>query len=156
MPSQTITFTSAVSGTGTYTNTSYYQLDNTYECTPETPSVWDGAYSFANGCIFTGTFLGSSSPNTVATTQGGGTVSETLWMDYDLPVTAATTIGNTWQGQAPLSFSLTTGGNTENVNYIQSSGSTSTNSAPNFDWLLLAPFLLVGVVALMGRKKIRF
>lgn len=151
--SLTITFQTCGSGTcSTYSNNSYYQLNNNMTATPQTPSTWDAIYTISE----TGTFLGVGShtfacPNTVA---GGGVVacngSGKAWFDYNLQVCLPSQIGNTWNAALPNCFTDTIANNVHNVNYLQSSG----GGPPNFDWLLLAPFLLIGLVIVAGRKKI--
>ena len=71
--SHTVIFTTASSGTGSYSNNSYYQLQSTYKATPLTPSTWDAIYSWS----ISGTFLGTSASTTSCTNtaNGGGAVS---------------------------------------------------------------------------------
>ena len=125
-----------------------------------TPSTWDGVYAGCTtgpGPCVTGTYLGTANaPQTPpATTYGGGVVTfSTVWFDYGLTVTLGTPIGNTWIAQGNHSFTDTTGGNTHNVNYIQSTGGTS-GGAINYFYL---PILLLsgtaGSVILGIRKRL--
>ena len=101
-----------------YTNTTYYQLENTYEATPLSPDTWN-----ANG-MFTvkGTFVGTSSSTicTIDVSSGGGEESCESWADYDKAVTVESPVnlsGTTWTETGGNTFTQTTGGNTNDVDY---------------------------------------
>jgi hypothetical protein len=135
----------------TQSNTVYYQLKNTYEATPQTPSTWDGIYVVTVTGTYEGT--GGHSGCTVNTAAGGGAVSCSAWFDYNLPVGPNTPIGNTWVGLAPTTFTDTTGGNTDNVPYVQSTG-----GGPDYGLYLGMGILMGGAllfVAAMSRRKKR-
>jgi hypothetical protein len=151
-----ITFTTCAGGTcSVYSNTTYYQLGNYFGATPQTPSTWDGTYSWT----LTGTFLGVtgftySCSSSLVSGTGGVTycygVSSTLLSDYNQPVTYPSTIGNTWNAQAPKSFSPTTASNHYNVNYIQSTGGGG--GGFNLLWLMALPGALILAVAVKRRR----
>jgi hypothetical protein len=109
-------------GSGTCTEfdiTNYEELQNTYQMTPVTPSTWDAAYSEAVTGTLTGT--GSTTICTISLSNGGGAASCTNWADYNRVVTVvasfASSVSGTWTSVAPNTFTQTTGGNTNNVNY---------------------------------------
>ena len=112
------------SGGATKTGSYYKQLQNTYQVTPASPTTWDAAFSIP----VTGTYLGTTSSTicTITTTSGGGASSSgcaNVWADYNtavsLPPSIADGSNTQWTGQAPLSFTQTTGGNNNNVNYYK-------------------------------------
>jgi hypothetical protein len=164
--STTLTFSTCSSGTcSTYSNSTYYQLANTYEATAQTPTTWDGNY----GVPVAATFLGVSESNLnnflgggTANTQVGDTTDTvcphsvaSCWADYDTAVSLPAMIGNTWTAQAPTSFMDTTGGNTHAVDYIQSSGGGGISAQQVFGIFVLvgitASFMLV--VTMIARKR---
>ncbi|MGP8126108.1 MAG: beta strand repeat-containing protein, partial [Nitrososphaerales archaeon] len=109
------------SGGATKTGSYYRQLQNTYQATPSSPATWDAVFSIP----VTGTYTGTAGSTicTIATTSGGGAASCTGWADYNtavsLPASVADGTNTQWTGKAPLSFTQTTGGNTNNVNYYK-------------------------------------
>lgn len=148
-----LTLTTPSTGTSTYSNSTYYQLNNNFTLTPQTPTTWDAIYTTS----ISGTFLGVAShsfacPNTAS---GGGVVAcngnGKAWFDYNLPVSTQSPIGNTWFAVAPSSFTQVTGNNVNNVNYIQSSSSSNSG---NFDWLLVVPVLLLLVIMVIARRRL--
>jgi hypothetical protein len=149
--STTVSFTACASGTcSEYDNTTYYQLQQTYSMTPLTPSTWDSSYNEP----LIGTQLGSSvTITTFHLFPGGGAASGNFWADYNLIVSFVTyfldaTAGFQWLGLPPTSYTQTTGGNTDNVNYVESQ---LTGESPNYLWLLAIP--LVAVVFLVLRRR---
>ena len=100
-------------------NTNYYkQLLNTYQATPSSPSAWNAAGSVA----VTGTLLGTASQPvcTITVSNGGGAASCSSYADYDSAVSLATPVtigGASWSAVGSTSFTQTTGGNTNNVDY---------------------------------------
>ena len=98
----------------------YYQLQNTYDATPTSPSTWNGAYSIS----VTGTVSGSAATLcTIATSSGGGTAACSGWGDYDLTASFPSTVGS-WSAQGTTKFTDTTGGNTHTVSYAESQQTT--------------------------------
>ena len=124
----TTTLTTCSSGTcSTQALDYYYQLRNTYEATPQSPTTWGGASTIA----VSGTSLGASATIcTISTTTGGGAAECLGWSDYDTPVSfpaTATISGEVWDAQAPTSFTDTTGGNTNDVEYVYSVSTSFTD-----------------------------
>lgn len=116
-------------GGNTDTVNYYLQLQNTYRATPLTPPTWNGAKSI----LATGTNLGTASSTicTIGALSGGGAASCTAYADYNLAVSLPGSFlisTSTWTGTAPTSFTQTTGGNTNNVNYNQVGVSTTYTS----------------------------
>jgi Divergent InlB B-repeat domain len=114
-----------VSGTSSFTQTTggnidavnyYKQLQNTYACSPGSPSTFDGTYQ----CTATGTLLGagSSTVGTVDTSNGGGAVSFTAYADYGDAVSLPSSLGG-WTASGAHSWTDTTGGNTRTATYNQ-------------------------------------
>ena len=115
-------FTSTTGG-NTYNVNYYDQLQNTYEATPTSPSTWDAAYSIP----VTGTVTGTAGTTgcTITTANGGGAVTCTSWFDYNTVVTVTSPIvsgSDRWAASGTNTFTQTTGGNTNNVNYARSFG----------------------------------
>lgn len=106
----------------------YFQLQNTYKMTPSSPATWDAGYT--EPVIGTVTGVSSTTGCSVTLTNGGGAASCQTWFDYNLVVTEvasfASAVAGNWVSQAPNTFTQTTGGNTNNVNYILQFGSTFT------------------------------
>ncbi len=116
------------SGTcGPFSPTAFYQLENTYEVTPASPTTWDATLS-SYSVLVTGTQAGSPPPwsdgCTITISSGGGSAYCDGWFDYDttvsFPATLAENVPNIqWTGMAPLSFTDKTGGNTRTVDYYK-------------------------------------
>lgn len=127
----------------TITATIYYQVENTYEATPQAPATWSSPGSIA----VTGTSLGTSGQTicTIAVATGSGQFSCQGWTDYDTQATLGT-LGvspNQRWATGESSFTQTSGGNTNAVSYylqvledFQYSlvGSTTAPAAPSLDY----------------------
>lgn len=164
---KTAKFATCASGTCTlYQNTTYYELKNTFEANPQTPSVWDGSYSTTMvGEVVGAVGVDSCVGGTIAVPEDNTGPNDVCpsgnWADYNTPVTLeglffVNKLGNTWTAQAPNSFTDSTGGNTHIVNYIQSTGSAS--SFADAPWVAIPVVLLffsIGGVILYLPKKSR-
>jgi hypothetical protein len=98
----------------------YNQLQNTYKATPTSPTTWDASFSIP----VTGTAFGVTGTTgcTITTANGGGAVTCTSWFDYDTIVTVTSPISSgsdKWAATNTYTFTQTTGGNTNNVNYAK-------------------------------------
>ncbi len=123
--STTWTFTTCSHGTCSgQPNTYYYQLQNTYQATPKpATTTWVTGLSI----IITGQYLGLSNQNicTINPTSGVTTPASCPgWADYGVVVTVSSTASgaptNTrWIGLTTLTFTQTTGGNTNNVDFYE-------------------------------------
>jgi hypothetical protein len=119
----TWSFTTCAGGTCSgQTQTYYYQLRNTYQANPLAQMTWDSGLS---GPSVTGTVLGTAGTSvcTITLPGGGGAQSCAGWADYNLAVTLGPISGapanSRWQSSGITSFTQTTGGNTNNVNYYK-------------------------------------
>jgi hypothetical protein len=119
--SSTTTIATCASGTCTGASiTAYYQLKNTYQATPQTPTAWDAALSIG----VTGTQAGAPAQVgcTIATTNGGEAANCAAWFDYDAGVTVASPVSvsgtEQWAQSGGDAFTQATGGNTDDVNYL--------------------------------------
>ncbi|MGA2626656.1 MAG: hypothetical protein ABSF63_06305 [Candidatus Bathyarchaeia archaeon] len=110
----TQSFYYVTSGANTYTGSYYLQLKNTYQATPSTS--WSGIFKIT----VTGTYLGVSSSTvcSVATTNGGSTVSCRGYADYSTQVSFPTSLNSgQWNEQGTYQFTDTTSNNTHTVTY---------------------------------------
>jgi hypothetical protein len=141
---QTWLFTTCATGTCSRAqNTSYYQLANTYTATPFSPGAWDGVYTVN----LVGTYVGFANHirSTASTSNGGGVVTFSLvFLDYNSNVSLPYSIGTTWIYSVAHSFTETTGGNTNNVNYFKSSSSGGTTV--NEDSYIVIGGILMGFI----------
>ena len=109
---------------GNVNNLNFYnQLQNTYKATPTSPATWDAVYSIP----VTGTVTGTTGTTgcTIAAAKGGGAVACTGWFDYNTVVTVTSPVvsgSDRWTASGTNTFTQTTGGNTNNVNYARSFG----------------------------------
>ncbi|MDA4136343.1 MAG: protease pro-enzyme activation domain-containing protein [Thaumarchaeota archaeon] len=98
----------------------YYQLQNTYQGDPQTPATWDAAF----GIHVSGSQAGSLGQTgcTITTMNGGGIAGCQAWFDYNTGVTLASPMSvsgtEQWTQSGGNTFTQTTGGNTNNVNYL--------------------------------------
>jgi hypothetical protein len=120
LPTGTWTISTCSTGTcSTASNTTYYQLENYYEATPQSPSIWDGNYYAGLTCTVVG--LSFTDAEFLSLSSGGGAVMGADWCDYNLPGTLQSPVGTSlsdeWVATAPNSFTDTTGDNTHNVEY---------------------------------------
>lgn len=147
--STTLTFNTCAGTCSEYDNSTYYQLQNTYQVTPVGPTVWDTAYAISAS----GTFLGvASHAQSVGTTSsGGGSINGALWFDYNLQVALPSAIGSFTPFPASSNlFTQITGGNTDNTNYaIVSSG----GGGVNLDWLVLLPVIVLMLLVALRRRR---
>jgi hypothetical protein len=125
-----------ISGTSSFTDTtggnthitSYYkQLSNTYQITPNAQTAWDSGLSFT----LTGTLLGSGGSTIciISPAGGSGIQSCIAWADYSTAVSFPTNPSGQgpnirWQPVGTQSFTQTTGGNTNNINYYKQLSNT--------------------------------
>ncbi len=124
---------------GNIRNVNYYkQLSNTYQATPQGAN-WDSGLSVP----ITGTLLGTNGQTLCTLSPTGGSSSPvtcTAYADYNtavnFPVTASGAGANMqWIGAAPIAFTQTTGGNTDNVNYykqLQNTYAANANTPTTF------------------------
>ncbi len=118
---------------GNVNNLNFYdQLQNTYEATPTSPATWDAAYSIT----VTGTATGTTGTTgcTIAAAKGGGAATCTGWFDYNTVVTVTSPVvsgSDRWAASGTNTFTQTTGGNTNNVNYARSFGLDPNTSSYN-------------------------
>jgi hypothetical protein len=114
------------SGANTYIASYFKQLANTYQVAPNAQTAWDSGLSFT----LTGTLLGTSGSICAISPAGGtGIQSCTAWADYNTTVSfPADPTGQgpnvRWQPSGALSFTQTTGGNNDNVNYYKQLSNT--------------------------------
>lgn len=105
--------------------TNYEQLNNIYSCDPLGPSGWDAIYA----CTATGTVVGTGSTQicTTNTIAGQSAVSCSGWADYNRAVSTPANLG-LWLPSpgSPNTFTQTTGGNTNEVDYFLSFVNTYT------------------------------
>ncbi len=113
----------------------YYQIKNTYQATP-VASTWDSGLSIS----ITGTQLGTSGLTlcTLSPTAGSSSAvsCSNIWTDYNAavsfaPVASGAGLNIQWVGKAPISFTQTSGGNTNNVNFYKQYTSVSFKIAAN-------------------------
>jgi hypothetical protein len=118
---------------GNTNNLNYYnQLQNTYKATPTSPATWDAAYSIP----VTGTVTGTAGTTgcTIAAAKGGGASTCAGWFDYNTVVTVTSpvvSVSDRWAASGTNTFTQTTGGNTNNVNYARSFGLDPNTSSYN-------------------------
>ena len=118
---------------GNVNNLNFYdQLQNTYKATPTSPATWDAAYSIT----VTGTATGTTGTTgcTITTTNGGGAATCAGWFDYNTVVTVTSPVvsgSDRWVASGTNTFTQTTGGNTNNVNYARSFGLDPNTSSHN-------------------------
>ena len=154
--SATVTFKSCASGTcSTYSNSTYYQLLNTYEMTPNSPSMWDASYGPYTWSMI---FLGSAS-NTcgISLVSGSGTASCQGYSDYNQVVTALASFLSsyqlgTWSCTGTCTFTPTTGPNTFQALYNFAAPATS-GGGNDLNWYWLVPLILMGMIALFAAGK---
>jgi hypothetical protein len=142
-----------ISGTGSFTDTTggnthitnyYKQLSDTYQITPNAQPTWDAGLGFT----LTGTLLGASGSTICTISPGGGSgiQSCTAWADYDTAVNFPSNPSGQgpnirWQPLGTQSFTQTTGGNTNNINYYKQLSNTyqvTASGQSTFDSGLLA------------------
>ncbi len=120
--SLTINTCAAPGPCATYSATLYYQLQNTYGVVANAQSTFDSGLTFT----ITGTLLGASGSVlcTISPSSTDSLKSCTLFADYgttvNFPASATGASTNTrWASKPPTSFTQTTGGNTNLVNYYK-------------------------------------
>lgn len=144
----TITFITAASGSGSYSNNTYYQLGQNWTLTAQTPNAWDAVYSPVQ---IIGTFLGTAgSAEGCSNTVIGASTTTCLnaYFDYNIQ-SCAQNIGNTWVAQTPTCFTDNTANNVHNVNYIQTSGGSQVTD-PFFAPVIMLIMVGIGAVLLTG------
>ena len=119
--SGTITFTDS-SGGNTHSVSYYEQLQNTYQVTANAQATFDSGLTFT----ITGTYLGSSGATicTITPSSSDSTKSCTAYADYDTAVSFPTNPSgeapnSRWEASGTSSFTQSTGGNVDNVNYYK-------------------------------------
>jgi hypothetical protein len=153
-----ISFVACASGTcSEYDNNTYYQIQQTYSMTPLTPSAWDSTYLEP----LTGTQLGASvTITTFHLFPGGGAASGSFYADYNLVVTfvssfvSAINASYKWIGLGPITFTQTTGGNTDNVNYVLTLTDLDRGSSDSTPWVA-AVIVLLFIAASLGMLSIK-
>jgi hypothetical protein len=126
--------TTAASGTGSpATNTTYYQVLDSVDMFPSTPSTWDGTYSKN----VTGVSLGIHGVTLATETLISGAAGSPLnwiWSDYgqliNFPATFASTnvCGGTWTAIAPYYFTPLAGDHAYAVHYNLDGASCTASS----------------------------
>jgi hypothetical protein len=126
---KTWVFTSCSSGSCTNSNTTYYQLKNSYTCAPSSTSKWDGVYA----CTATGTYVSvSNSTASVNTANNGGSVTISGgWYDYNQAVSLPATLGTIWV-PGTHSWTDTTGNNARTATYAGNLAETYSAGSMSF------------------------
>jgi hypothetical protein len=119
------TVTTCASGTcTTFTPADYYQLSNTFSASPQNPTTFSPSITFP----ITGTSAGVSTTICTIAVPSSPAASTSYscagYSDYDTPATFPLLSTNNppglaWEANGTLSYTFTTGGNTETVPYYE-------------------------------------